>query len=173
MKIQAILLGKKISSNSKEAFDLLSNQRFGEKEGDKVYYMLEEAYYLLEKRKITIKSSSYKELNKLEVSKKFSVIDRNFLVNYMAYKDLKEKGYLIKTGLKFGGTFRVYNKEARIGQSHSKWICFAIDSKEKNAWQDFAAKNRVAHSTKKTLLIAVVDAENDVTYYESSWKKIV
>jgi len=37
--------------------------------------------------------------------------------------------------------------------------------------QDFSAKNRVAHSTKKNLLIGIVDEENDVTYYEISWVK--
>jgi len=171
--MQAVLLGKKVSSNSKEAFDLYDKQKIGSKEGDKVYYMLEEAYYLLEKQKIQILSSNYKELTLQEIESKFHKIDKQFITNYIAYKDLKNKGYLVKAGLKFGGTFRVYNKGAKINSSHSKWICFAINSKDKNSWQDFAAKNRVAHSTKKTLLIAVVDPENDVTYYESSWKKII
>ena len=38
-------------------------------------------------------------------------------------------------------------------------------------WYEFAAKNRVAHSTKKNLLIAIVDAEADVTFYEIQWLK--
>ena len=36
-------------------------------------------------------------------------------------------------------------------------------------WYEFAAKNRVAHSTKKRLLIAVVDDEGDVSYWECRW----
>ena len=36
-------------------------------------------------------------------------------------------------------------------------------------WHDYAAKNRVAHSTKKRLLLAVVDEEGDVSYWESRW----
>ena len=38
-------------------------------------------------------------------------------------------------------------------------------------WYDFASKNRVAHSTRKKLLIAVVDEENDVSFWESNWIK--
>jgi tRNA-intron endonuclease len=38
-------------------------------------------------------------------------------------------------------------------------------------WHDFSAKNRIAHSTKKNLLIAIVDEEGDVSYYEVSWKR--
>ncbi|MBU1252016.1 MAG: tRNA-intron lyase, partial [Nanoarchaeota archaeon] len=36
---------------------------------------------------------------------------------------------------------------------------------------DFSAKNRVAHSTKKNLLLAIVDEEGDVSYYEVRWVK--
>ncbi|HLC22649.1 MAG TPA: hypothetical protein VJJ79_02655 [Candidatus Nanoarchaeia archaeon] len=39
------------------------------------------------------------------------------------------------------------------------------------SWYEFAAKNRVAHSTRKKLLIAIVDDENDVTYYSISWTR--
>jgi len=38
-------------------------------------------------------------------------------------------------------------------------------------WYEYAAKNRVAHSTRKRLLLAVVDDEGDVSYWESSWVK--
>ena len=36
-------------------------------------------------------------------------------------------------------------------------------------WKDFTAKNRIAHSTKKQLLLAIVDEEGDVSYYQSDW----
>ena len=36
---------------------------------------------------------------------------------------------------------------------------------------EFAAKNRVAHSTRKRLLLAIVDAEGQVTHYEVAWKR--
>ena len=38
-------------------------------------------------------------------------------------------------------------------------------------WHDFSAKNRVAHSTKKNLLIGIVDEEGDCTFYEVGWVK--
>jgi tRNA splicing endonuclease len=36
-------------------------------------------------------------------------------------------------------------------------------------WHEFSAKNRVAHSTKKHLMIGVVDDEGDVSYWEVRW----
>ena len=71
----------------------------------------------------------------------------------------------MKTALKFGAEFRVYEKR----KNHSKWILFPVSENKSITWQDFSAKNRVAHSTKKNLLIAIVDEETKVSYYEIRW----
>ncbi|MBW2998063.1 tRNA-intron lyase, partial [Candidatus Woesearchaeota archaeon] len=42
---------------------------------------------------------------------------------------------------------------------------------ESSTWHSFSAKNRVAHSTKKRLMIGTVDDEGDVTYWEVKWIK--
>ena len=53
-KISATLLGEKISSNSEQAIKLFSNQRFGEKLDEKIYYSLPEALFLVELKKMDI-----------------------------------------------------------------------------------------------------------------------
>jgi tRNA-intron endonuclease, archaea type len=171
MKIQAILMGDKVFSNSREAFNLFSEKRFGERNGEKIYYSLEEAYFLIKTKRMDL---SFKNVNisDEEVVARFSKIDKKFIINFFVYSDLTKKGYIVKSGLKFGAVFRIYDKGKSLDDIHSKWICFPTESKNKNTWQDFASKNRVANSTKKKLLIAVVDEENDISYYESSWLKI-
>jgi len=37
------------------------------------------------------------------------------------YKDLRDKGFIIKPGLKYGADFSVYEKGSRPGDEHSKW----------------------------------------------------
>ena len=53
-KIQAVLLGEKISSNEREAEALYDKMRFGEKEKEKIFYMNEEAFFLVEKGKMDV-----------------------------------------------------------------------------------------------------------------------
>ncbi len=171
MKIQSNLVIGKIFSNSKEAFNLFSEKRFGERIEEKIYYSLEEAYFLFKTNKMNILLKD-KILSEDEILNKFSKINKDFLINYFVYCDLTKKGYVVKSGLKFGAVFRIYDKGSIINNSHSKWICFPTESKNKNIWQDFSSKNRVANSTKKKLLIAIVDSENSISYYESSWLKI-
>ena len=84
---------------------------------------------------------------------------------------MREKGYVVKTALKFGADFRVYDKGKKPGKAHAKWIVFAEHESKKLTWHEFSAKNRVAHSTKKHLLLAILDEEGDISYYEVRWMR--
>ena len=110
-------------------------------------------------------------MEKKDIEKKLFKIDKKLQIKYPVFRDLRNKGYIIKTALKFGAEFRVYEKGAKPGEEHAKWIVFTDNEANKISWHDFSAKNRVAHSTKKNLLLAIVDEEGDVTYYEVKWMK--
>lgn len=97
--------------------------------------------------------------------------DKRFDTKFACFENLRKKGYIVKTALKFGADFRVYEKGIKPGQDHAAWLVFPVKENEAQSWYDFAAKNRVAVSTKKKLLIAIVDDESDVTYYEVNWMR--
>ena len=166
--IQAHLIGETISTNDNSANALMKQRHFGKKIEDKIHFTPAEALFLVEERKLEILQKN-KKLSKKEVQEKFKKLDKKFLIKYIVFKDLRKKGHIVKTGLKFGADFRVYEKGKP--NSHAKWVLFVEHESQKNSWHDFAAKNRVAHSTKKNLLITLVDEEQDVTYYEVSWIK--
>lgn len=169
-KIQTNLLGGIISSNSQEAFQLYEKSRFGEKIGEKIQYTYSEAIYLTEEQKADIYFGK-KLLSKDELIKKLKKRDKKIEIKYPVFRDLRKKGYVVKTALKFGADFRVYKKGIKPGQDHAKWIVFADYETKTLNWQEFSSKNRIAHSTKKKLLLAIVDEESDVTYYEVNWIK--
>lgn len=171
-KIKATLISEKVTSNTAEAQSLFATSRFGEKFGEKILYSLSETLYLIQEKKLELYDFKDKILTQKEILKKFERIDKKFKTKYLVFKDLRKKGYIVKTALKFGAEFRVYEKGKEINQSHSKWICFPVSENKTLTWQEFSAKNRVAHSTKKNLLIAVVDDEGSVSYYEVKWTKV-
>lgn len=167
-KIQAHLIKHIISSNSSEAYTFNEKSFFGEKVGEKIQYTLSEALFLVEEGKMELFLGK-KPIQKKELMKKLQRIDKRLEIKYPVFKDLRKKGYIVKTALKFGGDFRVYEKGG--GAEHSKWIVFVDYESKKLTWQEFSAKNRVAHSTNKRLLLAIVDEEGDVIYYEVKWIK--
>jgi len=169
-KIQAHIIGQIISSNSSEAKFLHKKSNFGEVVGEKIYYSLSEALFLVEKSRMEIYSKS-KKISTRELLAKFRRIDKKIQIKYPVFKNLREKGHIVKTALKFGADFRVYEKGLKPGEKHAKWIVFVDHESNKLTWHEFSAKNRVAHSTRKNLLLAIVDEENSITYYEVRWLK--
>ena len=171
MKIKAILISEKITSNTSEAQNLFATSRFGEKIGEKILYSPSEVLYLIQDKKMEILNQQDKKLTQKEILKKLEKIDKKFKTKYLVFKDLRKKGYIVKSALKFGAEFRVYDKNRKIGKNHSKWICFPVSENKQINWQEFSAKNRIAHSTKKNLLIAIVDDEGAISYYEVKWTR--
>ncbi len=167
-KIKAHIIGEIVSSNASEAHALYKKSSFGEPVGEKIQYSLPETLFLSEKGKIEIFSRN-KKIPKKELMTKFKRIDKKIQIKYPVFKDLRERGYIVKTALKFGAEFRVYDKGSRPGKKHAKWIVFAEHESRRLTWHEFSAKNRVAHSTKKNLLLAIVDEEGDISYYEVRW----
>lgn len=159
-----------ITDNSDEARELYNQSRYGNMlEDGKIQLSLMEALFLIEKGKIKVFYSKNKALSFEEFIKKAKKIEPNFWIRYCVFKDMRNRGYIIKTALKFGADFRVYDRGVKPGEDHAKWIIYPVHEGETLTWYDFAAKNRVAHSTKKRLLIGIVDDEGDVTYYEIRW----
>ena len=169
-KIEAHIVGRIISTNSSEAHSLYKKSCFGEPVGEKVQYSFSEALFLVEKGKIDILVKG-KKITKKELLKKLQTFDKKIQIKYPVFKNLREKGYIVKTALKFGAEYRVYEKGPKSGGKHAKWIVFTDYESGKLTWHEFSAKNRVAHSTKKNLLLAIVDEEGDISYYEIKWIK--
>jgi tRNA-intron endonuclease len=168
VKFQAHILGSSVSSNSTEAFSLYKKSNFGEPIGEKVRYSLPETLFLVEKGKIDVFSQK-KKISFKNLIKKFQKMDKRIYIKYPVFRDFRERGYIVKTALKFGADFRVYEKGAKPGKKHAKWIVFADHESKRLTWHEFSAKNRVAHSTRKNLILAIVDEEEDVSYYEVKW----
>ncbi|MBI4738138.1 tRNA-intron lyase [Candidatus Woesearchaeota archaeon] len=157
--------------SSDPARDIYNQNRFGAllESGDLQLSLLE-ALYLLEKKKIDVVERK-KKLTLEQFVRKAKKVEPNFYVRYCVFRDIRNRGYIIKTALKFGADFRVYDRGVKPGEDHAKWIVYPVYETEHLTWYEFSAKNRVAHSTKKRLLIGIVDDEGDVTYYEIRWMR--
>lgn len=162
--------GEKTTSNAEEAFAFLEKSRFGERQNEIVEYAGVEALFLVQEKKMEIISGK-NPLSFHALVSKLQKKDKKIATKYAAYKDLRKRGYIVKTALKFGAEFRVYEKGVEPGEDHARWILYTVREHDALNWHDFAAKNRVAHAVKKNLLIAIVDDENDVSYYEISWTR--
>ena len=113
----------------------------------------EEVLYLKEKGCIEIfKSEKVVSFEDLKKNKNFD------FEKYLVYRDLKKKGYVVKSALKYGCNFRVYEKKD-FKTSHAKYLVEILNEKSKIVAKEIVAKTRISNSTKKKFLYAIVDCE--------------
>lgn len=159
-----------VTEHSSEAKQLFERSAFGRLLSDgRVELSYLEALFLLEKGTIVVFDGRNRELSFDDLYRRVSRKDKRLGVRYPVFRDFRRRGYVVKTAFKFGADFRVYDKGSKPGEKHARWVVFPVKESESFSWHDFSAKNRVAHSTRKNLLIAIVDDEGDCTYFEVAW----
>lgn len=75
------------------------------------------------------------------------------------YREWRDAGYVVKTGFKFGTHFRIYPPGAGPGKgrewTHSKHVLHVFPRKSSLLISEWARAIRVAHSVKKTFILAI------------------
>ena len=157
-----------IEPGNERAVSLNQKSQFGKLSEDCLELSLMEAAYLMESGRLDI----YEDDTKCEMPYVIDMIkDQNLYGKYLVYRDLKNRGYIIKTGFKYGSEFRLYDRGRSPGQGHSDYLVKIIfENYDINAL-DFASYVRVSHGVNKKLLLAIVDDDFDITYYNIEWTR--
>ncbi len=122
---------------------------YGSLKGDMTILSILEGAYLVEKGWLEV----YKSGTKVEFDELVSIgkkKDADFERRFEVYKDLKERGFVVKTGLKFGSDFRLYEY---VGEKlpHSTYLVTIVDDKILPAFEIVRAV-RLAQNVRKKML---------------------
>ncbi|MBI5229167.1 tRNA-intron lyase [Candidatus Micrarchaeota archaeon] len=90
----------------------------------------------------------------------------DFLSLYEVYEDWRLRGFVLKTGFKFGTHFRVYFPGASPSLKgdewvHSKHVIHVFPRESKMLISEWARAIRVAHGVKKTFILAIPGAKKE------------
>ena len=139
--------------------DLFEKEFFGKPFESGLQLSFVESLYLSDKGFLDVFLSDGKKLSKKQfidiVRKTQPDIDLRFTV----FKDLKKRGFIVKTGFKFGSHFRVYTKHPDV--SHAEYLVHVVDKDFSGFWSEISRAVRLAHSVNKEIVFAIVDKEID------------
>lgn len=146
--------------------------KFTDEENKVLELSPEEAMHLVDREVIEVEGQDV-TLSREEVYNYFSEVDDEFDYKYKVYSDLRERGYIVKSGFKFGSHFRVYEEGVnpysdgpKRQKQHTKWVVHAVPENHTLSFQEMSRAVRLAHNIRATMLWGVVDSEAGVTYYE-------
>ena len=148
-----------------------------EEKPERVELDLIEATYLVEKEKLTVVAKEGKKKKKLTFKDLMGIGNKNvneFHSQLIVFRDLRERGYLVKTGYKFGAHFRLYDRGVKLKRGpkapheHTKAIVHAVAEESAFSLPEMSRAVRLAHNIRAIMWWAIVDREGDVTYYSLS-----
>ena len=129
-----------------------------------------EAYYLLENKRIQIVDSKSKKILAADQFYRFATKTfENFADKYLVYKDLHDKGLIVKPGLKFGSDFAIY--EHGPGIDHAPFLVHVNPKGNKITAIEMVRAGRLATSVRKKFVIASIDRNRTPQYFAFNWFK--
>ncbi|MBN2518559.1 MAG: tRNA-intron lyase [Candidatus Altiarchaeota archaeon] len=150
----------------------LNSKNFGDLKKNSLYLSLYEAYLFLDENKLRVFDKSGKEIDVKGLMRMGESLNENFGMKYDVYRDLRlNRGYVVKSGLKFGCDFVVYDKGKNPGSGHSKWMVQVIPEVLRVDFNEITRAARLATNVKKSMIFAIV-TERGPVYYQIGRKKM-
>ena len=93
----------------------------------------------------------------------------NFLRSFLVYRDLRERGYVVQNG---PHDFRVFKRGEKPGSGESLYLVRVLSERDPIWFEKFIEEVVASRNMRKQYVLAVVDDEEELTYYEIKLQKL-
>ncbi|MFH0848048.1 MAG: tRNA-intron lyase [archaeon] len=130
---------------------------------------LMEGVYLLQANRIrVIDTKTKKQVKRSEIEHLAETTYQDFASAYRVYKDLRDRGYVVTPGIKFGADFAVY--ERGPGIDHAPFIVSVKKKDESMGPFEIVRAGRLATTVRKRFTIGIAESHSSkVDYLSFSW----
>ncbi len=129
---------------------------------------LMEGYYLAAKKALTVENESGSELTSKELVRICEGSYTDFAEKFMVYRKLREAGYVVTPGIKFGSDFAVY--EHGPGIDHAPYIVQVMSPTSTITATSMVRSGRLATTVRKQFIIALSDVDKkSVEFLRYDW----
>ncbi len=136
---------------------------YGSRVGDRLELSLLEAAYLASSGQLAVRDSKSGRpvpLDRLE--RRARRLDPMFFERLAAYRELRGRSLVVKTGFKYGAHFRAYPRSPE--HSHARYLVQAAPATHVASWIEVAGGVRVAQGVRKEFLVAGVRPDAQVRF---------
>jgi tRNA-intron endonuclease len=129
---------------------------------------LMEGYYLVTKKVVDVEDHSGKELSLKQLHGICESSYPEFAAKFLVYKKLREAGYVVTPGIKFGSDFAVY--EHGPGIDHAPYIIQVMAPESKITATSMVRSGRLATTVRKQFIIAIPSPEGkSIEFLRYDW----
>jgi tRNA-intron endonuclease, archaea type len=129
---------------------------------------LMEGYYLATRKVIEVEDESGDDLTPKRLHEICESSYPEFAEKFMVYRKLREDGYVVTPGIKFGSDFAVY--EHGPGIDHAPYIVQVMAPHSKMTATSMVRSGRLATTVRKQFIIAIPDTEKkSIDFLRYDW----
>ncbi len=163
-KTSGKLSEKGVRIAEKSNIDALSSRGYGTLEDEVFNVTFYEALYLMDKGMLEVKDDKGNPVDFQSLLHCYEDVNEDAWVNYLVYRDLRSRGYVVREG--FGGAidFRIYER-GTYGKDIAPFLILAIQEGKPLPIDDLVSALRQCQSEKKELIIAVMNRRGEIVYY--------
>ena len=163
------VLSKRVATITGPDADRINQQgMYGELEKGVLTLSDVEMLVLIEHDKIRVHDELDKQLTFDDLLLRFSCEDPELWLRFLLYSDLRKRGYTVKPGYGPCLEYRVYERGAQVGKEPAKYLVYGLIEGNPISITEIASVSNSAKLSKKDLILAVVDRQGEITYYETS-----
>jgi tRNA-intron endonuclease, archaea type len=167
LKTTGALAEKGVEISEKSSVDSLSQRGYGTAENGVFSLAFYEALYLLDKELLEIKDEKGRKVDFQALLQAYEKTDANAWVNYLVYRDLRSRGYVVREGFGAGTDFRIYDRGS-YGKSTAAYMVLGTQEGKPLPVDDLTKALRHCQSQKKELVLAVMNRRGETVYYTVS-----
>ena len=142
----------------------LEQKGYGEIEKEKLILKQFETLYLLYANKLILKKGK-KQMDFNSFMSLCQKTDSDILTKFLIYRDLRNRGYVVKDGFGFGSDFRVYER-GHFGEKGAKFLIFGLNEGQQEKMGNLQKKIEEITQMGKEPIIAVIERRGEVIYYK-------
>lgn len=156
LRVHSLFLEDRVMvTDEKEAKELFEEGFYGKMVANRLQLSLIETAYLLEKGEIEVKNTKTgRKIGLQSFLRKARKIQPDFGLRLKVFRDLEEKGIVVKTGFKYGSHFRAYAADPH--ETHAKYLVHAFSAGHRGMWPEVSRAIRISHGVKKEILFGIV-----------------
>jgi len=150
--------------SDKDMIHELDQKGFGEIEKEKLFLKQFETLYLLYIKRLILKKNK-KQIDFDSFMGICQKTDFDILTKFLIYRDLRNRGYVVKDGFGFGTDFRVYER-GHYGEKGAKFLIFGLNEGQQEKMGNLQKKIEEITQMGKEPIIAVIERRGEVIYYK-------
>ncbi len=158
-----IISGQTCISN-KNMIHELEQKGYGEIEKEKLFLKQFETLYLLYAKRLILKKGS-KQIDFNSFMCLSQKTNPEILTKFLIYRDLRNRGYVVKDGFGFGSDFRVYER-GHFGEKGAKFLIFGLNEGQQEKMGNLQKKIEEITQMGKEPIIAVIERRGEIIYYK-------